>query len=82
MNAVIGQGDQARAVVAQFGPRAEAYLQSAVHSHGADLTALAALLAGSAAARLGRGGIRDGSVAEASAAHGVLKLDPADAHAG
>jgi len=32
-----------RVVEAQFGPRAKAYVESAVHSQGADLEAIAAL---------------------------------------
>ena len=53
MSAHSSEADQASVVEAQFGPRAEAYLQSAVHAEGADLTAFARLLAGSAAARSG-----------------------------
>ena len=67
--------DQARVVEAQFGPRAEAYLQSAVHAQGADLTAFAALLAGSgpvaenAGARLLDLGCGGGHMAFAAAPH-------------
>jgi ubiquinone/menaquinone biosynthesis C-methylase UbiE len=45
--------DQAKIVVAQFGPRASSYLTSAVHSQGPDLEAFSALLeGGGAGARL------------------------------
>lgn len=58
------QSDEARAtlqdlVARQFGPQAEAYVQSAVHAKGADLEDLATLVAGRGAARvldLGCGG--------------------------
>jgi SAM-dependent methyltransferase len=61
--------DQARVVEAQFGPRAEAYLQSAVHAQGADLTAFAALLDGSPTARLLDLGCGGGHMAFAAAPH-------------
>jgi SAM-dependent methyltransferase len=61
--------DQARVVEAQFGPRAEAYLQSAVHAQGADLTAFAALLEGSGSARLLDLGCGGGHMAFAAAPH-------------
>ena len=61
--------DQARVVEAQFGPRAEAYLQSAVHAQGADLTAFAGLLGGSAGARLLDLGCGGGHMAFAAAPH-------------
>jgi SAM-dependent methyltransferase len=61
--------DQARVVAAQFGPRAEAYLQSAVHAQGADLVAFAAGLAGSGAGRLLDLGCGGGHMAFAAAPH-------------
>ena len=61
--------DQARVVEAQFGPRAEAYLQSAVHSQGADLEAFASLLADSAGARLLDLGCGGGHMAFTAAPH-------------
>lgn len=61
---------QAHVVEAQFGPRAEAYLQSAVHSQGQDLAAFAALLAeGGAGARLLDLGCGGGHMAFAAAPH-------------
>jgi ubiquinone/menaquinone biosynthesis C-methylase UbiE len=61
--------DQARVVEAQFGPRAEAYLRSAVHAQGADLDAFAAMLAGSGAGRLLDLGCGGGHMAFAAAPH-------------
>jgi ubiquinone/menaquinone biosynthesis C-methylase UbiE len=61
--------DQARVVAAQFGPRAEAYLQSAVHAQGADLAAFSALLEGAGAARLLDLGCGGGHMAFAAAPH-------------
>jgi SAM-dependent methyltransferase len=61
--------DQARVVAAQFGPRAEAYLQSPVHAQGADLMAFAGLLAGSASARLLDLGCGGGHMAFTAAPH-------------
>ena len=61
--------DQARVVEAQFGPRAEAYLQSAVHAQGADLAAFASLLEGSGSARLLDLGCGGGHMAFAAAPH-------------
>jgi SAM-dependent methyltransferase len=61
--------DQARVVAAQFGPRAEAYLQSAVHAQGADLAAFAAGLAGGGAARLLDLGCGGGHMAFTAAPH-------------
>ena len=61
--------DQARVVEAQFGPRAEAYLQSAVHAQGADLAAFAGLLAESGGARLLDLGCGGGHMAFAAAPH-------------
>jgi SAM-dependent methyltransferase len=61
--------DQAGVVAAQFGPRAEAYLQSAVHAQGADLTAFAGLLAGSGSARLLDLGCGGGHMAFTAAPH-------------
>ena len=43
---------QQRLVVAQFGPRAKAYVESAVHAQGADLDALCTLLAARPAGRV------------------------------
>ena len=48
-----------KVVEAQFGPRAKAYVESAVHAHGADLDALEAIvreLRPSRALDLGAGG--------------------------
>lgn len=61
--------DQARVVEAQFGPRAEAYLQSAVHAQGADLAAFASLLAESGDARLLDLGCGGGHMAFTAAPH-------------
>jgi SAM-dependent methyltransferase len=61
--------DQARVVAAQFGPRAEAYLQSVVHAQGADLAAFAALLEGAGTARLLDLGCGGGHMAFAAAPH-------------
>ena len=56
-----------RVVEAQFGPRAKAYVESAVHSHGADLAAIGALAEGAALALdMGAGG---GHVSYALARH-------------
>ena len=59
--------DQARVVEGQFGPRAEAYLQSTVHAQGADLAAFAALLASSEPGRLLDLGCGGGHMAFAAA---------------
>lgn len=56
-------------VTAQFGPRASAYLTSAVHAQGADLAALAALAEGQAGARVLDLGCGGGHVAYAVAPH-------------
>jgi ubiquinone/menaquinone biosynthesis C-methylase UbiE len=70
MNAGGSGADQARVVEAQFGPRAEAYLQSPVHAQGDDLTAFAAMLTGrSGAARLLDLGCGGGHMAFAAAPH-------------
>ena len=61
--------DQARVVEAQFGPRAEAYLQSAVHSQGADLAAFAELLRVRGGARLLDLGCGGGHMAFTAAPH-------------
>jgi len=69
MSAVAAGADQARVVEAQFGPRAEAYLHSAVHAQGADLTAFAALLAGQGSARVLDLGCGGGHMAFTAAPH-------------
>ena len=69
MSAQTTGADQAHVVEAQFGPRAEAYLQSTVHAQGADLTAFAALLAGNDTARLLDLGCGGGHMAFAAAPH-------------
>ncbi len=61
--------DQARVVEAQFGPRAEAYLQSTVHSQGADLAGFATLLSESAGGRLLDLGCGGGHMSFAAAPH-------------
>ncbi len=58
---------QESVAVAQFGAQARAYLGSAVHAQGADLTALAALAAGQAQARVLDLGCGGGHVAYAVA---------------
>jgi ubiquinone/menaquinone biosynthesis C-methylase UbiE len=65
----VSGADQARVVAAQFGPRAEAYLQSAVHAQGADLAAFAACLAGRGVGRLLDLGCGGGHMAFTAAPH-------------
>ena len=61
--------DQDALVVAQFGPRAAAYVTSATHSQGDDLKQLAALMAGQGTARVLDLGCGGGHAAFAVAPH-------------
>ncbi|MGH6979590.1 MAG: class I SAM-dependent methyltransferase, partial [Stellaceae bacterium] len=61
--------DQEALVVAQFGPRAAAYVNSATHSQGEDLKQLAALLKGRGDARVLDLGCGGGHAAFAVAEH-------------
>jgi len=61
--------DQETLVVAQFGPRAAAYVNSATHSQGEDLKQLAALLASRTGARVLDLGCGGGHAAFAAAPH-------------
>jgi SAM-dependent methyltransferase len=61
--------NQESLVSAQFGPRAAAYVTSATHSQGEDLTRLAALMAGQGGARVLDLGCGGGHAAFAVAAH-------------
>ena len=63
-----------RVVEAQFGPRAKAYVESAVHSQGADLEAIGTLAQNAALALdLGAGGghVSYALARHAGSAHGV-----------